>query len=157
MRGDDLPPRLQPALRFALRGDEGRFPHLLAALLIELDAEQIHPHLLDFRRFGRGNGRQQTPHAVQGAVGIAAGESLLVCPFVPHVAKFADDAPLGGTQRAVEDRVPLVPHDRQQGLRVPVELRGLLALPTLRWLAFAGDFFPLGPVDCLQFPFHKGH
>ena len=41
-------------------------------------------------------------------------------------------------------------------MRVQVELRGFLALPTLGRLAFAGNFFPFVAVDHLEFPFHEG-
>ncbi len=44
-------------------------------------------------------------------------------PAVAHFAQFADDAPLGVAQRVLEDRVPLVPNQRQKNLGIVQILR----------------------------------
>ena len=53
-------------------------------------AQQLHLHLLDLVGLRRGDGRQQARGGVEGAIGVVAGERLLVRPAVAHIAQFAD-------------------------------------------------------------------
>src|SRR5437016_2953433 len=55
--------------------------------------------------------RQQAGDRIERAVGVVAGERLLMRPAVPVPANFADEAALGGTERLAEHIVPRVPHE----------------------------------------------
>ena len=156
VRGDDFAPGLESPLRLAFGGCEGGLAHLAAALLFELDAEQVHPHLADVGGLIGGDGGQQALHAVECAVGVVATEGLLVGPLVAHVAELADNAPLGRAERAVEDLVPLVPHHAYEGLGVPAERGGLFGLAAFGRLAFAGGVVPLVGVNGLEFALDEG-
>src|SRR4051794_2509914 len=70
-----------------------------------------------------------------------------MCPAVADVAQLADEAALGLSERVLEDDVPLVPHDGQDRLRVPVE--GPAARPVVAQ-ALLRDVQPAGAVGGLQ-------
>ncbi len=117
---DDLAPGGQPAGGRALDGRAGALAPLAAHLLVEADAQKFVLHPLHLGRLRRGDGRQQAIGRVEGAIGVVAAERLLVGPFVAEAAQFADQAALGVAQGAVEDGVPLLPHQLQDGRGVEV-------------------------------------
>jgi hypothetical protein len=79
------------------RFDEGTggLAALVAGLLLEDEAAQRHLHALDLGSLAGGDGGQQAGDRVEGAVGVVAGEGLLVRPLVAPVAQLADQAALG--------------------------------------------------------------
>ena len=83
-------------------------------LLVEANPQELRLHLLDLVRLrGRDRG-QQAAGRVEGAVGVVAGEGLLVRPLVAMVAEFAHQAALGGSQSQAEHLIPGVPHDLEK-------------------------------------------
>ena len=156
VRSDHFTPRFQPALRLALGGDERSLPHFAASLLVELQSQQVHPHLADLFGFGCRDGGKQPLHAVQRPVGVAARKGFLVCPLVANVAQFADQAPLRRPQCLGEYDIPLVPQHGQKALGIKVELLGLASLAAFRRLPLPCNVFPLIAVDALEFPLDKG-
>ena len=82
-------------------------------LLVEAQAQKLHLHLLDLVRLRRRDGGEEPPRRVERAVGVVAGECLLVRPLVAQVAQFAYEAALCRPQRAAEDIVPGFPHQLQ--------------------------------------------
>ena len=155
MRSDHFTPRFQSALRLALGGDERRLPHFAASLLVELQSQQIHPHLANLFGFGCRDCGKQPLHAVKRPVGIAARKGFLVCPLVANVAQFADQAPFRRSQRLGEYDIPLVPQHGQKALGIKVELFGLASLAAFRRLPLPCKIFPLIAVDALEFPLDK--
>ena len=82
VRGHDLAPRLQASGRLALDGGPGALPLFAPHLLVEDQPAQFHFHLVDFVRLRGGNGRQKPRNGIERAVGIIAGEWLLMRPAV---------------------------------------------------------------------------
>ena len=109
VRRHHLAPGLEAAGHAAFDGGAGALALLAAHLLVEAHAQQFHLHLLDLVGLRGGDRRQQAPGGVERAVGVVAGERLLMRPLVAHVAQFADQAALGVPERLAEDVVPLRP------------------------------------------------
>ena len=114
VRRHHLAPGLEAARRRALDRGAGALALLAAHLLVEAEAQKLHLHLLDLVGLRRRDGGQQPAGRVEGAVGVVAGECLLVRPLVAMVAQLAHQAALGGTERLAEHVVPGVPHDLEQ-------------------------------------------
>ena len=95
VRRHHLAPGLEVARRRALDGGAGALALFAAHLLVEAQAQELRLHLLDLVGLRRRDGGQQPPRRVERAVGVVAGEGLLVRPFVAVVAQFADQAALG--------------------------------------------------------------
>src|SRR5256885_1337925 len=66
------------------------------------------------------DGREQTLYAIESAVGVIGTEGLLMGPLVAHVAQLTHERTLCLTEDVAEYDVPLIPHDQQQRLGVPV-------------------------------------
>ena len=120
VRRHHLAPRLQVARRRALDGGAGALALLAAHLLVEDDAQQLHLHLADLVGLRRRDGGQQPPGRVERAVGVVAGEGLLVRPAVAHVAQLADQAALGLARASCGRRRSRFPHELEQRGRVPL-------------------------------------
>ena len=110
MRGYDLAPRFQAAGGLALDAGANAAPALAARLLLKDQTAQLHLHAIDLVCLRCGNGRQQAGDRVEGAVGVVAGEAVLVRPLVALVADFVDEAALGTAQYSAEHVVPRFPH-----------------------------------------------
>ena len=82
VRGHHLSPRLQVARGRALDRRACALPLLAPHLLVEAEPKQLHLHLLDLIGLRGGNGGQQPFRRVERAVGVVAGEGLLVGPLV---------------------------------------------------------------------------
>ena len=119
VRRHHLAPGLEAARRRALDRRAGALALLAAHLLVEAQAQQLHLHLLDLVGLRRRDGGQQPAGRVERAVGVVAGEGLLVRPAVALVAQLADEAALGGPERLAEDVVPGLPHELEQRRHVP--------------------------------------
>lgn len=82
VRIDDLTPRRQPAGRVAFDGGADALPLLGPHLLIEPHTQEFHLHLLGIAGLWRRDGGEQSRHGIERAVGIVAGERILVCPLI---------------------------------------------------------------------------
>lgn len=76
-------------------------------------------------------------------------------PAVPDFSKFADQAPLEVSQVSSEDRVPLVPHDRQQRMGIPVDTVRANPSPVFP-KASRDSANPLVLMNLAQLPLHIG-
>ena len=74
-----------------------------------------------------------------------------MCPAVAHFAQFADHAALGVAQGVAEDRVPVVPHNDQESVRVQMGFGLFLCI--VRAQALSG---PAGPQRGFHLPLHEG-
>jgi hypothetical protein len=131
VRGDDLAPRLQAGRGGTFDGRARALAKLAAHLLVEAQAQQFHLHGLDFGGLRRGDRGQQARHRIERAVGIVAGERLLVRPLVADFAQFADQTPFGVAQRLAEDVVPRLPDQFQVRRGIPLGDRLLCVQPVL--------------------------
>ena len=128
MRGNDLAPGAQSPCWLALDWCHRGFAHLFPGLLLKADAQQFLLLALNFRSLvGSGDGREQALNTIEGAVGIVGAEGLLMRPFVTHIAQLAHERTLCFAKDVAEHDIPLIPHDEQQYLGVPVFLA--VALP----------------------------
>ena len=73
-----------------------------------------------FHRLFRGNRRKKALHCVQRAGGVVGAECLFVGGAVADLDQFVDETAVGGGQVLFEAALPVVQHDAQQALRVPV-------------------------------------
>src|SRR5438552_2925134 len=105
-----------------LDGPDSRLARLAASLLIEAHTQQLLLLTLNLRRLFGGDGSKQACSAVEGAVGIVAGKSLLVGPAVAHLAELTDEAAFGVAKGAAKDLVPLEPHEGKKGVYVKVRV-----------------------------------
>ena len=123
VRGHHLAPGLESPVAYRL--DKPAYcPTLLPAhLLVEHPPAQLQLHLCGLGRLGGGNRGEKTFHGVEGAVGVVAGEALLVSPLVAPVAKLIYQAALGGTEGVAEHVVPGFPHHPEKGGGVPFAVR----------------------------------
>ena len=80
VRRHHLAPRLQIARRRRLDQRAARLALLAAHLLVEDEAAQLHLHLADLVGLRRRDGGEQSTHRVERAVGVVAGERLLMRP-----------------------------------------------------------------------------
>ena len=87
---------------------------------VEAHPQQLHLDLLDLVGLRRRDRGQQPADRIQGAIGIVAGESLLVRPPVAVPAQFADETALGGPQDVAKDIVPGFPHQLEQSGCIPL-------------------------------------
>ena len=124
VRRDHLAPRLQGGGR-AGEGQAGLPAPFAARLLVEAGAQQLHLELLDVGRLRRRHRRQQPVRRVERAVGVVAGERLLVRPGVPVAAQLADEAALGRPEGRAEHAVPRLPHQLEERRHVPFGHRPL--------------------------------
>ena len=109
----------------ALDRRAGALALLAPHLLVEAQAQEFRLHLLDVVGLRRRDGGQQPAGRVERAIGVVAGEGLLVRPPVAMVAKLADQAALGGPERQAEDVIPGFPHELEQRRHVPIGDRSL--------------------------------
>ena len=116
---DHAPPAGDPCRRRTPVLGVGGPPAYVPGLFVELEPQQlpVEPvHLVGLcpraRRFQQTSGRVQAP---QGVVG---GEAVVVGPGVADRLQLRDVAAVIAGELLREDRVPLVPHDLQQELRV---------------------------------------
>ena len=116
----DFAPGLQAAGGLAFDGSARAAAALAARLLLEDQTAQLHLHAIDLVCLRRGDGRQQTGNRVEGAVGVVAGEAVLVRPLVALVADFADEAALGTAQYSAEYVVPRFPHQLEECGYIPL-------------------------------------
>ena len=119
VRRHHFAPGLEVTRRRALDRRAGALALFASHLLVEAQAQELHLHLLDLVGLRRRDGGQQPPGRVERAVGVVAGEGLLVRPLVAMVAQLADQAALGRPQRLAEDVVPGFPHELEQRRHVP--------------------------------------
>ena len=114
VRRHHLAPGLEAARRRALDRGAGALALLAPRLLVEAKPQELRLHLLDVVGLRRRDGGQQAAGRVERAIGVVAGEGLLVRPPVAMVAELADQAALGGPERQAEDVVPGFPHELEQ-------------------------------------------
>ena len=123
MRRHHLAPRLEPTVAHRLDKTAGRPAPFAAYLLVEHPAAQLHLHRGDLCRLGRRHRGQQPLGRVEGAVGVVAGEGLLVRPLVAPTAQLGNQAALRSTEGVSEDVVPGLPHQPEKGGGVPLAVR----------------------------------
>ncbi len=125
VRRHHLAPRLEVARRCALDGRARTLALLAAYLLVEAQAQQLGLHLLDLVGLRRRDSGEQPPRRVECAIGVVAGEGLLVRPLVAVVAQLAEEAALGRPERLAKDVIPRLPHELQEPGHVPLRHRPL--------------------------------
>ena len=120
VRRHDRPPGFQARGGRALDGQAGLFAPFAPRLFVEAHPQQFHLDLVDLVGLRRRDRGQQPAGRVQDAVGIVAGEVLLVRPFVAVPAQLTDETALGGPKGVPKDLVPGFPHQLEQSGRVPL-------------------------------------
>ena len=118
--GHDLPPRLQARGGCALDRQAGLSAPFASRLLVEAHPQQLHLDLLELVGLRRRDRGQQPADRIQDAIGIVAGESLLVRPPVAVPAQLTDEAALGGPEDVPKDIVPGFPHQLELSGDVPL-------------------------------------
>ena len=118
--GHDLAPRFQARGGRALDRQAGLSAPFASRLFVEAHAQQLHLDLLELVGLRCRDRGQQPANRIQGAIGIVAGESLLVRPPVAVPAQLADEAAFGRTQDVAKDIVPGFPHQLEQSGDVPL-------------------------------------
>jgi hypothetical protein len=63
---------------------------------------------------------QQPFNAIQAAVGVSFVETSLVSPAVTVFSQFTDQAAFNKGKVVPEDVVPVIPHEYQDNVRIPV-------------------------------------
>ena len=123
VRGHHLAPGLEPT--GAHRLDKPAYsPALLPThLLVEHPPAQLQLHLCGLGRLGSGNRGEKTLRGVKGAVGIVAGEALLVRPLVAPFTQLGNQAALCVAEGVAEDVPPVIPHQPEEGSGVPLAVR----------------------------------
>ena len=123
VRGHHLAPGLEPA--GAHRLDKPAYaPALLPThLLVEHSPAQLQLHLCGLGRLGSGNRGEKTLRGVKGAVGVVAGEALLVRPLVAPFTQLGNQAALCVAEGVAEDVPPVIPHQPEEGRGVPLAVR----------------------------------
>ena len=116
----DLAPRLELSGGLTLDGRSRALSLLVAHLLIEAQAQELHLHLLDVARLWRRHRRKEARGGVEGTVSVVARERLLVSPAVANITKLADECALRLAEHLPEDAVPGVPHELEQRRRIPL-------------------------------------
>jgi len=104
----------------ALDGLSHRLALLAPCLLVEALAQQFHLHPADLKGLGGRDGGQQALGGVQGAVGVVAGDGLLVRPRVAPTPDLRHQTALRVAQRPAEHLVPGLPHQLELRRRVPL-------------------------------------
>ena len=92
MRGHHLTPGPERTRHRTLNGRTQALPLLVAQLLIEAEAEKLVLHLVHFLCLNSGNGGQEAPSRIEGAIGIVAREGCLVRPTVAVFTTFTNEA-----------------------------------------------------------------
>ena len=98
----------------------GLLAALAPGLFVEADPQKLHLELVGVGGLGRGDGGQEPGGGVQDPVGVVTGERFLVGPAVPVLPEFAHEAPLGVSEDAAEELVPLLRHELQERGDVPL-------------------------------------